>query len=306
MARHPAGESVKNRRTSEIAVGITVIAGIVILLFGFSVFKEWSVSRDLDVISIRFPTSSGLQVGDPVFMNGVKVGGVLTVSITGNTVLVTAEVDRSTHLASDAVPVIQVLELMGGKKIEIRQGTSPTPMDYSSVIEGRVDPDFGSALGLLGTVQGNITDLGNNANTLLVNANNLIGDKALVADLKATVANLHTISTDVRSLLKENRSDAERLVDNLVRLSSRTDTLLSTLEPRITRSLDQAGRTMTQVDTLLAGVHAVVRDIRDSRGLVYKALHDTTMNTRIDAMLAKLDSLASHILDGQMRIKIRL
>jgi phospholipid/cholesterol/gamma-HCH transport system substrate-binding protein len=297
---------VKNQRTNEIKVGVTVLAGILIFIFGITQFSDWSIKSSYDMLSFRFPTSGGLQVGDPVFMNGVRIGKAESVALEGNKVVVRCSILKDMRLTSDAVATIQVLELMGGKKIEIKQGVNPTPMDYSKTIEGTVDPDFGSMLAFVGSVQGNITDLGVNANKLVNNANAIIGDESMINSLKSSAANLQAISQDVRVLLKDNRDDIQITAQTLSRLSRKADTLVTLLQPKLTEGLDQTNRTLSKVDTLVGDVHGMVREFRDSRGLVNKLLNDTTMNGRIDAMLVKLDSLTNIIINGQMRIKIRL
>ena len=185
---------MKEERSNEIKVGITVIGGVVLVLLGFSIFKEWSLASGNPVLLMRFEHSAGLQVGDPVSINGVKAGKVLAVNLDGAGVLVQAEIQKQYVVTQGAVPTIQMLELMGGKKIEIRQGSGATPLDPSMELRGFVDPDIAGALTLLGSLQSKVDSLIFKGSALLDNANAIVGDAELVSAMKETVGHLRAIS----------------------------------------------------------------------------------------------------------------
>jgi ABC-type transporter Mla subunit MlaD len=84
---------VRNHQRNEIKVGITVLAGLIVVLLGFSLLKEWTLTSKTYALKMRFETSAGLQSGDQVTVNGVKAGKVETVGIDGHTVLVHANIE---------------------------------------------------------------------------------------------------------------------------------------------------------------------------------------------------------------------
>ncbi|MBL0175878.1 MAG: MCE family protein [Ignavibacteria bacterium] len=173
---------------TEIRVGVTVIAGILVLLFGFSWFKEWTISGGFYTLKMRFENSSGLQPGDPVMVNGVRAGKVSLVKVDKNTVLVKAEIDEQYQLTEDAVPTIQMLELMAGKKVEIRQGASARMHDITTELRGGVDPDISGAFGALGALRAKVEQMAEKTNLLLDNTNGMLGDKEFTGAIKETVA----------------------------------------------------------------------------------------------------------------------
>jgi phospholipid/cholesterol/gamma-HCH transport system substrate-binding protein len=297
---------VQEYRRNEIKVGLTMVVGLAVLLFGFSYFKEWAMSSDTRLLMIRFPTSAGLQAGDQVTINGVKAGKVSAVEVERNSVLVRAELRAEFALASDAVATIQMLELMGGKKIEIRQGASETPFELSHIMIGRVDPDIAGAFAMVGQLEDNVRALTEKANTLLDNVNTIAGDSVMVAALKETVSSLRVLTRDMRVLVTDNRANIQDVAATVVRLTHRTDTLLTELRPLVTTDLKKADALLTGADTLLTDVRGVVSDIRNSKGMFHRLLADTTLNQRFDVLLSRLDSVTAIILDGQLRIKLRL
>ena len=293
-------------RRNEIKVGLTVIVGLLVLIIGFSVFKDWSFGHNLHTLQIRFKTSAGLQAGDPVTLNGVKAGRVSSVTIDRNGVLVRAELGEEFIVAADAVASIQMLELMGGKKIEILQGYTSEPFDFSRIMEGRVDPDIAGAFAMVGDLEGNVRALTEKANTLLDNVNALTGDSVIVAAIRETVASLRILTRDMREMVTENKSNVQDISRTLVSLTHRTDTLITELHPLLKADLKKADAMLVNADSLLGDIRAVVSEIKTSKGMIHTLISDTTLNHRFDALLSRVDSVMSIIIDGQMKIKIRL
>ncbi len=297
---------MKEQQKNEIKVGLTVVVGIAILFVGFSTFKDWSVGADEYVIVMRFPSSAGLSIGDQVSVNGVRTGKIESVELLDGGVEVHARMPRSVEIKRNALPVIQMLELMGGKKVEIRQGSEGPALPAGEVLHGRVDPDIAGALGMLGDMEGSVGDITAQADTLLRGINGIVGDEAFVASLKLTVANLHAVSEDLRSYLGRNNANIDALTENMVTLTGRVDTMLAELQPALGGSLKKTDRLLGSADSLIAEVRGVITEIQGSRGLFNTILHDTSFVRRMDTMLGKLDTLTAIIINGEFRTNIDL
>lgn len=297
---------MKEQQRNEIKVGLTVLVGILILFTGFFVFKDWSVGRSEYPIRISFPVSAGLEVGDQVSVNGVRAGKVASVELNNGGVEVVAMMRSDMTVYENGRPVIQMLELMGGKKIEIRQEGTGVPADAGTVLEGRVDPDIAGALGLLGDMQGNVRDIATQADSLLRGVNAIVGDREFTRALKQTVGNLHALTDDLRGYMSRNSGNIDRLTVTMVRLTGRVDTMLAELQPAVSGSLEKSDRVLDGADSLITEVRGLVGEIRDSRGLLHHALHDTALVGRLDRMLVRLDTLTSILIEGEFTTNIDL
>jgi ABC-type transporter Mla subunit MlaD len=296
---------MKETRRNEITVGLTVLAGLMILAVGMTTFKECSYSQAEQRLRMRFPESAGLQVGDIVTFNGVKSGRVDNITLEQYSVLVDAVLDDPVMVTVDARPVIQMLELMGGKKIEIRQGVG-RPSTDQDVLQGSVDPDISGALGMLGEIRGDVKTMTRDASSLLATASRELSDTVLYADLRSTVSNVRSITNDMRHLLRMHAADITHISRNAVNITAKTDSLLDMLSPRIDASLGSAQQVMLETDSLVSDLRAMIADVRSSRGLFNAAVYDTTLVPRLTRMMERVDTLTSVIVDGQMRIRIRL
>lgn len=289
----------------EIRVGLTVIVGLLILLFGFAYFKGWTLTDSLQHITIRFPTSAGLQKGDQVSINGVKSGKVESVMLNGAAVDVKVALQNDAVLWTDARATIQMLELMGGKQVAIMRGNSGFPYDASHVMTGSVDPDIAGALEMIGELGTTARGIPGKVDTLLDNANALIGDKQMAASLREAVENFRAVSSDLRGLLADNKANVRLITSDMVNLTRRLDTVLAMVQPFVRDLPGTTTRLAGKADTLLSDVQELVRDVRDSRGMVHKLLHDATLNSRLDVLLQRLDSLTSLLVDGDLRVRVK-
>jgi phospholipid/cholesterol/gamma-HCH transport system substrate-binding protein len=144
---------MKDERKTEIKVGIMSIAALIIFLWILGWAKGFTFRSTENDILVRFPEVSGLEVGDYVTVNGVRKGNVKEIRVEGQSVLVKLEVRKDVELKEDAVFAVMMLDLMGGKKIEVKPGKSPNTLDYSAVQKGEFYADIPSVMSLLGSVQ---------------------------------------------------------------------------------------------------------------------------------------------------------
>jgi phospholipid/cholesterol/gamma-HCH transport system substrate-binding protein len=297
---------VNTARRNELRVGLTVLVGLAILFLGISYVKEWSLTDSHYRLTLRFPASAGLQTGDRVSVNGVPVGKVDAVSIDGPAVRVDVLIARDVTLWSDASARIQMLELMGGKQVALTRGRSGVPLDRGTVLEGTLDPDIPGALELAGQLGGDARRIARKADSVLSGANALLGDPHMVGALRETIENMRAVSSDLRSILAENRATIGEIAERVALLARRTDTLLADARPALSEAAGTAKRLAGRTDTLVRTVQDLVDDVRSSRGLVHAAIHDTTLVRRVDALLQRLDSLTRIIVGGDLRVRLRI
>ena len=298
--------TVKDEQKNEIKVGATVLIGLIVLLVGFATFKDWSLGADEYMLQMHLPRAAGGQHGDQGSVNGFRAGKVESVTLRDGYVEVRARIDAEFVVKGHARPVIQMLELMGGKKIEIRQGSDGPELLAGAVLQGSVDPDIAGALGLLGDLQGNVRDIGTQADSLLRGINAVVGDKVFINSLKETVANLHSVSADLRGYVSRNNRNLDVITVNMVTLSNRVDTMLAELQPAVRGSLGKSDRVLGNADSLITEVRGIVDEIRGSRGLLNTVLHDSSFVRRLDAMLVKIDTLSSIIINGEFETNVSL
>jgi len=133
---------MKDQRKTELKVGIAVIVGLILFIWILTWAKNFSLSTTEKSILVSFKNVSGLEIGDEVSINGVKKGFVDDFKIEGDNVIVKLSLENDTPIKEDAVFRIAMLDLMGGKKVEISPGSSGKLLDYSQVQAGTFYADI--------------------------------------------------------------------------------------------------------------------------------------------------------------------
>ncbi len=124
---------MKNERKTEIRVGLTVLVGILVFIWILGWAKNFSIKSNEHVVKVRFTNVSGLEIGDQVTVNGLRKGYVKEMIVEPNNVLVELAIENDVQLKADASFAISMLDLMGGKKVEVFPGSSQTAYDNSKV-----------------------------------------------------------------------------------------------------------------------------------------------------------------------------
>ena len=115
---------MRSRRT-DFVVGFVITLSICILIFGIIYLKEYSIGREVRTIYAVFEDVGTLTEGDPVKINGVKMGKVVSRVLKDNKVMVGMELDASVNIPEDSRVTIQNVGLMGERMIGIRLGGFP-------------------------------------------------------------------------------------------------------------------------------------------------------------------------------------
>jgi len=185
---------MKNELTKEIKVGIVVSISILILLGFFYKMGKFDFSKEGYEIKAVFDFASGITKNAPVRVLGVEVGKVEEVELQFGEhpqVLLTLWVDESTKLKSDAKAIITASGLMGGSHIELYPGSSSSSMlEPGMTIPGQ-DPmhSFMETFSAKG--------------------------ETLVKELEATLINIRSLSSNIDSMVTENKDEINGILKNV-------------------------------------------------------------------------------------------
>ena len=181
---------MKDERKTEIRVGLTVLVGILVFIWILGWAKNFSLKSNEQIVKVRFTNVSGLEIGDQVTVNGLRKGFVKEMTVEPNEVLVMLSIENDVHLKSDASFAISMLDLMGGKKIEVFPGTSEMAFDNNKISEGVFYADIPSVMSLFGSVQDDLVTVLKDVKITLHSMNNYLTDEKLNTDVKRSLSNL--------------------------------------------------------------------------------------------------------------------
>ena len=300
-------------RTTELKVGIISFVGIALLVIGLMWGKQRSIGAGEYMITLHFPSSSGLMDGDPVSVNGVTKGRVKDLTIDNTGVLVHAMIEPDVQLHVDASARIMMLELMSGKKIEIQPGQSVAALDKSSILQGTTAWDIPSAIASLGMLSADINSVIFRLDTLLATANNVMSDSQMIHSIRLSILDLGATIAMAKSFIADNRADMKTTLMNVKDLVLDIKDFTEKNRPAIEHALTSADKTLTdadgaitRADSTLASVNRMLNELKTNNSAAGKLLYDKEFALRLDSTITDADKLFQFILSNGININVRL
>ena len=282
---------MKRERKSEIKVGITVTIGILIFIWVLGWAKNFSFTSNYKTLKVQFENTSGLIVGDNVTVNGVKKGFVDDITLHENGVILSLTIENEVHLYKDASFKIAMLDLMGGKKVEISSGMSGIELDYKKLYHGKFLNDFPALIADLGKIQNNVANTLLKLDITLTNVNELLGDKEFKAQLKSSVSNMNNVSIQFLELLNKNKNLLNNLISNANSLTVTADSMLKENRENIKSTLYNLNTLSLRADTLFQLSNNFMVEIKNQENNLGKMIYNKLFYTNLDSTLIRLNEL---------------
>ena len=307
-------------RKKEVRVGIVALLSLIVLIAGITIGKGLIVGVAQKSLLFQFPSSGGIDVGSPVMINGVKRGAVSTVKNLDGGVEISASIDDFSDIHPDAKAKISMLEITGGKKIEILPGNTSGTINPEIPIKGTLSADATELISLVGDLGGDAKMTIKRLDSVLEQTNALLSDGKVVKQLRNTISNADELMTTLNALVGDNKENIKKLVQDLTTLAKDAKTAVNTNEPKLRSLLTKldslAGtgqRLIAKTDTALASVTElanetkdVVKSIKSNGSFVNKLLYDKSMSSKIDTTLIRINDLLLKVHEHGLNANIRL
>jgi len=288
---------MKDERKTEIRVGLTVLVGILVFIWILGWAKNFSIRSNEQVIKVRFTNVSGLEIGDQVTVNGMRKGYVKEMVVEPNNVLLELSLDNDVQLKEDASFAISMLDLMGGKKIEVFPGTSSTSYNNNKISEGTFYADIPSVMSLFGSVQDDLVTVLKDVKISLHSINKYLTDEKLSSDVKKSLSNLSLLTEKLNVVLSENRSDIRSLTQNAVVLTETSNKILSSNKENIEQLFVDLKNVFQKSDTLLSELNNLTKETINQQNNVGKLLYDENVINDLKQTLKQVNELTSILIE---------
>ena len=207
---------MRTRRGSDFIVGLVTIIALIVLVIGVLWLKGEGFSSSQQTYSVLFPQVGGLQVGDPVAVNGLRVGSVSDITLSKDLVLVKLGLQKKQEITSASKVVVVESGLLGEKKVEIFYVSGGTPIDPKSPhpIQGEYRGGIAEAAASLGAMAKQVSVL---LDTLQESINELAskmqGDNSIVSFLDTLVTRLDTITLATERIVVGNEDKIKKILN---------------------------------------------------------------------------------------------
>ncbi len=309
-----------NQRKTEIKVGIVSVLAILLFVIGMTLGRGCNVSVSQQYLNIRFPSSGGIQVSNPVVVNGVQRGRVVSINNDNGSVLIEISIDRIDDIYSDATATIKILEITGGKKIDINPGTSGEPFDPAKEMQGETSADIADLFLLFGQMSNELIAVVQRMDTLTAKMSMIVNRKGFSDNVYNIVKNTDEMVTNANQLLKQNLTNINTIISEIRTLVStmsddykRYEPRLDTLINNLNIAVNSANRMMTEMDNSIESVNSVLDDvnsftteIKNGNGTISKLIYDKEFAAQLDSTVINLNALIEFIQRFGVNVNVRL
>lgn len=299
---------MKKLFTKEFKIGLWVIIGLVILVFGIDFLKGINLFKPSNYYVARYDNVQGIEISAPVTIDGYKVGQVREVNFdyaNPGKIEVVLALDKSLRIPEDSYAELTPT-LMSGTKIEVHLGRSKTFLPVGGDIKSTEAKDF------LASIQSDVVPSVNSIlpliDSLLNNLNKITGDPALsqsIGRLDGITANLLATSSSLNSTMG---SSVPRIMNNAGRITTSLDTVVGNLG-ELSYQLKQLplNSTMENVREVTANLEAFSNELRNPNSTLGLLMNDPELYNRVNRVAADVDSLIVDIKKNPKRyISIKL
>lgn len=294
---------------NEVRVGIVVILGILLIVFGTLWLQGWGLGREEHEVTAWFREVGQIQRGNPVKLRGVHIGRVESIALdpAGGGVFLRLSVASQVRLPEDPVILLSPESMFGDWQAEIHPRSRYPFYDYATspdpaVIPGYSLPDMSRLTAAADRIAENlavITDRFDiaftdetalNIREAIDNIQRVTGQltglieaqeqtvRDVAAGLETTTQTLQTAAEAAsRTFAQIEGAIADgqltTIVGNVERLTTQLDTVSQAL---VAVSRDMGGTTAS-VDSAFASLNVILASLERGDGTLGQLLQDTTL-----------------------------
>lgn len=251
------------------SVGLVVILALIILVFGIFFLNEKDPRETYNTFHLRFTQVSTLVLDDPVKVNGVKLGKVESIELSGHRVVVTIRLRTDVKIPKDSEIRVQNIGIMGERQIGIILGDQTDYFAPGDTITGQFDAGIAEAIGLAGEL--------------------CDSTKVLLESVKHAL-NQTIVNPEFQERFKTLLVKAETLEDRAI-------TMLNTTDPQLKKSLQGLNQVVVKVDSLIDGVKPPIDNMFANTD---KVMSDA------DKLIGELEGVTNHLDELIVKVQTKI
>jgi phospholipid/cholesterol/gamma-HCH transport system substrate-binding protein len=283
--------------TGEVKVGLLTLVCGLILYFGFNFLKGMDFFDPTTTYYVVYGKVEGLKVSNPVYVNGLSVGRVSSISILqsrGNQLLVSLDVQDGLKLGQGSLASLTDDGLLGGKKIDLIIKSGDQILAEGDTLQAQ------TISGLTDQLAAKASPVMASLDTTLVNLNRLIVEyQGMSTEVKKIMANTAQATGQASGIMADNRSQLAATMTNVQKLTSSLTETEKSLKPLLGKvntfadslnALQLAG-TVAKASQTVASLNQTLAAINKGQGSLGKLVYNDSLYANLNRTVVSLDSL---------------
>jgi phospholipid/cholesterol/gamma-HCH transport system substrate-binding protein len=297
------------RQINALKVGIWVVIAIAILVLGTRYFEGLSL-RGTYTIYASFSRVDGMIAGNPVQINGVRIGNVNSIDIDpeSHRVTVSMNISRDIEIPQGSRALQMGMAAISGVRVEIETGPSTNPpVPDGGFIEGAENEDILETLsGRAEPLVGSLESVLDNLNRTLASVNNQFEEPG--SDVMTSVASFNSLMNSMQQLIDPENGRLSLLLTSMDQLAADLNRLavtgadsLGELTEQLSANLENLDQTLTTVRALSANLTELTANINEGNGTLGQMAVNPSLYHNLDSTLVSMRLLLEDLRENPRR-----
>ena len=291
--------------TKEVKTGILAISAILLFIYGYSFLKGSDIFSNERTFYVSYDNVAGLAVSAPVTINGYVIGQVKKIDFENEigSLLVTFKLNKDFEFSKNSIVRIYSTSVLGGNALAIIPEFDKNNIAISGdTLNGEIEKGMLESLTSgLEPLENRIYKTLSGLDTLLNNFNSVLNEdtknnlKDAIASLNKTMKSFEGTSSDLNSLLSENKPKLDK---TFTYLETTTENLAS-----FSDSLSQVDikAMATNLEATLESFDAIMKKIDNGEGSIGKLVNDENLYNNLEAASKELEELLRDLKENPKR-----
>lgn len=290
--------------TKEIKAGLIAILAIVGFVMLFQFTKGKSIFSSDNIFYAKYDNVEGLEVSNPVFINGLKVGRVDDIKPITNaegkiSFVVKASIDKGYSFSKKSTLEIYEQGLMSGTAMRINPVYGADLAQSGDTLAANYKLSMMASLGSeVGPMKEQMQSVLKNADSLLTNSNKIMDAqnraeiRALLISLNKTMASLEATSKQANALLSDNNPRVQQMLDNAsLATTSAKDAMDKYGKVAEQIDINQLNGAISKLSEASTNLNILMSGIQSGEGSLGKLAKDEQLYQNLSNTARSLDSL---------------
>ncbi len=299
---------MKKNTNLYFAVGLVVILAIVVLIFGMFFLNDKDPREKFNVFYLNFIQVSTLTLDDPVKVNGVKLGKVEDIYLSGHRVMVKIRLRDDVKIPKDSEVRVQNIGIMGERQIGVILGDSTVYFAPQDTIPGHFDAGIAEALGVAGAVL--------DSTKILVQSIRQVMDSTIAhpyfkTQFKTILDKAETLEDRLLTVIRDTDPRLRKSLVSLQEATEKVNALLDTMPAPLFSLIDSskttlhnAGQVVTKLDTTIRQLNSIMGKLQSEDNTAGILLNDRKLYDELNTTIHSADSLFRVILEDGLDINV--
>ena len=304
-------ESAPNTRPRRTWLRMAIIGAVALsALAVFAVVARRTFLRHEFDLSTLIDDSAGIGPSSPVMLNGIDVGHVVRVVLSGSpdpekTVRITMRFPRRllSEIPQDSTAAITSSNVLGDKYIDISRGRSPMHVEPGAEILSSPTQDIGTALSRANAPLNQVNDILAHIDKILAYVDTQQGTLGKLLNNPSFQKHLSTLSGDQTQMIKDFNNGRGVLVrfHEISAEAQKPMARLNTIETDFRQGNGSAGKFFSDpyTPTLDAEAHSVMAEAQQLMADFNAGNRTAELRDRIQKLNGKLDDTVARLDSGQ-------